>query len=94
MTSNSKAKARLVFLLPLIYLVIGFSCLVLFGSFGQDWGPFPFYQASWPTVLLIQRTGLIASRTMTAMIVTIAAGLFQYGVAGYLLDKLRASRRR
>jgi hypothetical protein len=85
---------RLRVLLPLVYVVIGLFFLMMLGSSHQGWGNDPFYYASLPTVLLIQLTGAIEPNSTAAMLATFAAGIVQYALVGYLLDKLRESRKR
>jgi hypothetical protein len=85
---------RLRFLLPLVYVVVGVVFLVMLGSDRQGWGPDPFYYTSLPAVLLFQMTGAISPHGASAMAATFAAGIIQYALVGFLLDRFRESRRK
>ena len=81
---------RLRFVFPLIYLVVGLVYLLALGSKRQGFGIDVFYYASLPTVLLFQFSGIMAFGGMSAMVATFVAGVVQYALVGYGIDRLRS----
>ncbi len=72
---------KLRILLPALYIVGGMCLLFFFGGTGHGWGIAAFYLISLPASLLI-------SGGNWAIVAVLFAGIAQYTLNGYFLDRI------